>query len=85
MFTVIFAIGRHARLDRPLERAARRPGTRIARPRQIYTGPVNRHYVPIDQRLTPPAARIGQVGIPRILMADVSQKLISVKHARRES
>ena len=49
MFTVMFAIGRDARLDRPLERALPRPDRRIGRPRQIYTGPTQRDYVPIDK------------------------------------
>ena len=26
------------------------PNTKISRPRQIYVGPTNTHYVPIDQR-----------------------------------
>jgi len=50
MFTVLFAIGRtpgwlaHWREMRHSENA------RIARPRQIYTGPVLRNYVPLDKR-----------------------------------
>ena len=26
------------------------PRKRISRPRQIYTGPTNNHYIPIDER-----------------------------------
>lgn len=50
MFTVLFAIGRtpgwlaHWREMRHSENA------RIARPRQVYTGPVLRNYVPLDKR-----------------------------------
>ena len=51
MFTVLFALGRLPGLDRALEgddRGHRR--TKIARPRQIYTGPTARDYVPIEKR-----------------------------------
>ena len=50
MFTVMFAIGRlpgwiaHWREQHLYGRG------RIARPRQIYTGPVERHYLPIEKR-----------------------------------
>ena len=50
MFTALFAIGRmpgwiaHWYEDRFITRG------RINRPRQVYTGPVNQEYVPIDQR-----------------------------------
>ncbi len=50
MFTVLFAIGRtpgwlaHWREMRHTE------GFRIARPRQVYAGPVLRNYVPLDKR-----------------------------------
>ncbi len=49
IFTVLFAIGRApgwlAHWNEMLER-----DTRIARPRQLYVGPRDRDYVPIDQR-----------------------------------
>jgi citrate synthase len=49
MFTVLFAIGRMpgwlAHWQESLEADAR-----ISRPRQIYVGPAERNYVPIDQR-----------------------------------
>ncbi len=49
-FTVLFAVGRLpgwlAQWDEMLED----PDTKIARPRQIYTGPEERAFVPIDER-----------------------------------
>ncbi|MEM7338542.1 MAG: citrate synthase [Actinomycetota bacterium] len=49
MFTVLFAIGRMpgwlAHWQESLEQ-----GSRISRPRQIYVGPGERPYVPVDQR-----------------------------------
>jgi citrate synthase len=49
MFTVLFAIGRTpgwlAHWNEMLEQ-----GSRIARPRQLYTGEPMRDYVPIDER-----------------------------------
>lgn len=49
MFTVLFAIGRMpgwlAHWDESMAQ-----GVRISRPRQLYTGPGERQYVPLDQR-----------------------------------
>jgi citrate synthase len=49
MFTVLFAIGRMpgwlAHWNESVEQ-----GTRISRPRQLYVGPGERDYVPVDQR-----------------------------------
>ena len=49
MFTVLFAIGRMpgwlAHWNESIEEEAR-----IARPRQVYVGPGERKYVPLDQR-----------------------------------
>ena len=49
MFTVLFAIGRMpgwlAHWNESVEQASR-----ISRPRQIYTGPAERTYVPLSQR-----------------------------------
>jgi citrate synthase len=49
MFTVLFTIGRMpgwlAHWDESMNQ-----GVRISRPRQIYTGPGERQYVPLDQR-----------------------------------
>ena len=49
MFTVLFAIGRTggwlAHWVEFLEQ-----DSRIARPRQVYTGPIERNYTPINQR-----------------------------------
>ena len=50
MFTVLFAIGRLPGWIAHWKEQHDDPASKIARPRQIYTGPVNRHYVPIDQR-----------------------------------
>ncbi len=50
MFTVMFVIGRLPGWIAHWKEQHDDPTAKIARPRQIYTGPVNRHYVPIDQR-----------------------------------
>jgi citrate synthase len=50
MFTVLFAIPRTAGwLAQWLEMTAD-PEQKIARPRQVYTGKLNRDYVPMSQR-----------------------------------
>jgi citrate synthase len=50
MFTVMFAIGRLPGWIAHWKEMMDDPSTKIARPRQIYTGPTLTHYVPIDQR-----------------------------------
>jgi citrate synthase len=50
MFTVMFAIGRLPGWIAQWKESADDPNWRIARPRQIYIGPVKRAFVPIDQR-----------------------------------
>lgn len=50
MFTVMFAIGRMPGWIANWKEIAQNKKTKIHRPRQIYTGPTLRHYVPIDQR-----------------------------------
>ena len=50
MFTVMFAIGRLPGWIAHWKEMFDDPGTKISRPRQIYTGPTLNHYVPIDQR-----------------------------------
>jgi citrate synthase len=50
MFTVMFAIGRLPGWIAHWKEQHDEPTSRIARPRQIYTGPVDKHYVPMDQR-----------------------------------
>ncbi len=50
MFTVIFAIGRLPGWIAQWHEQYVDGSTKIARPRQIYTGEVLRHYVPMDQR-----------------------------------
>jgi citrate synthase len=50
MFTVMFAIGRLPGWIAHWKEMMDDPGTKIARPRQIYTGPTLTHYLPIDQR-----------------------------------
>jgi len=49
MFTVIFAIGRMPGWIANYKEVMESP-TRIYRPRQIYTGPVLNHYVPLKER-----------------------------------
>ncbi|MDR3623085.1 MAG: citrate synthase [Paludisphaera borealis] len=50
MFTVLFAIGRMPGWIAQWREQNEDPKRRIARPRQIYTGPNLTDYVPIDQR-----------------------------------
>lgn len=50
MFTVLFAIGRLPGWIAQWEEMITEPGSRIGRPRQIYTGVVERDYVPVEQR-----------------------------------
>ena len=50
MFTVIFAIGRMPGWIAHWKEVNDNPNTRINRPRQIYVGPTEQDYVPIDQR-----------------------------------
>jgi citrate synthase len=50
MFTVLFAIGRLPGWLAQWREMITDPGSRIQRPRQVYTGVPLRDYVPIDQR-----------------------------------
>jgi len=50
MFTVLFAIGRMPGWIAHWREMHRDPQNRIARPRQIYTGPTQRAYVPMSAR-----------------------------------
>lgn len=50
MFTVIFAIGRLPGWIAHWREVRENPDTRIARPRQIYIGPAQNQYIPVEQR-----------------------------------
>jgi len=50
MFTVMFAIGRLPGWIAHWKEQHDDTTTKIARPRQIYNGPVNKHYIPMSQR-----------------------------------
>jgi citrate synthase len=50
MFTVMFAIGRMPGWIAQWREQNEDPKRRIARPRQIYTGPTERDYVAIEER-----------------------------------
>jgi citrate synthase len=50
MFTVLFAIGRLPGWIAHWKEMIEDKSTRIGRPRQIYTGPTKRPYVPVDER-----------------------------------
>jgi citrate synthase len=54
MFTVIFAIGRIPGWIANYKEVVENPQTRIYRPRQVYTGPTIRHYLPIHERARKP-------------------------------
>ncbi|HTS17065.1 MAG TPA: citrate synthase [Verrucomicrobiae bacterium] len=53
MFTVIFAIGRMPGWIANYKEIMDQASSRIYRPRQIYTGPTEQHYIPIDKRNKP--------------------------------
>ncbi len=50
MFTVLFALGRLPGWIAHWREMMLDPATKIGRPRQVYTGPGNRGYVPIERR-----------------------------------
>jgi citrate synthase len=50
MFTVMFAIGRMPGWIAHYKEILDEPRKRICRPRQVYIGPTNAHYVPIEER-----------------------------------
>ncbi|MGI8666370.1 MAG: citrate synthase [Jatrophihabitans sp.] len=50
MFTVLFAIGRLPGWIAQWHEMINDPQTKIGRPRQLYTGPAERSYVPVGQR-----------------------------------
>ncbi len=50
MFTVIFAVARTVGWVSQWKEMIEDPAQRIGRPRQIYTGPARRDYVPVDTR-----------------------------------
>jgi citrate synthase len=50
MFTVLFAIGRLPGWLAHYKEMLHDPATKIGRPRQVYTGPTERDYLPIDER-----------------------------------
>ncbi len=50
MFTVLFAIGRLPGWIAQWQEMIADPATKIGRPRQLYTGPTQRAFVPIGQR-----------------------------------
>jgi citrate synthase len=50
MFPVLFAIPRTSGWIAQWEEMLLDPDQKIARPKQIYTGPAKRDYVPLDSR-----------------------------------
>jgi citrate synthase len=50
MFTVLFAIGRLPGWIAQWREMIEDPATKIGRPRQVYTGPTERKYVPVSAR-----------------------------------
>jgi citrate synthase len=50
MFTVMFALGRLPGWIAHWKEMIEDPSTKIGRPRQIYTGPRETHYVPLERR-----------------------------------
>jgi citrate synthase len=50
MFTVLFALGRLPGWLAQFREMSLDPASRIFRPRQVYSGPAERDYVPVDER-----------------------------------
>ena len=50
MFTPLFAVGRMPGWIAQWREMMKDPATKIGRPRQVYTGPIARDYVPVDRR-----------------------------------
>ena len=50
MFTVLFALARTVGWIAQWKEMIEDPSQKIGRPRQVYTGPTERQFVPIDQR-----------------------------------
>ena len=50
MFTVLFAIGRLPGWIAHWREMVKDPATKIGRPRQVYVGPTERNFVPVDER-----------------------------------
>ncbi len=50
MFTPLFALGRMPGWIAQWREMMNDPQTKIGRPRQVYTGPTERDYVPLEQR-----------------------------------
>ena len=50
MFTTLFALGRIPGWIAQYHEMLTDPHTKIGRPRQVYTGPLKRSYIPMDQR-----------------------------------
>ncbi|WP_333612854.1 citrate/2-methylcitrate synthase, partial [Brevundimonas bullata] len=50
MFTVLFALARTVGWISQWQEMMADPSQKIGRPRQLYTGPTQRDYVPIEQR-----------------------------------
>jgi citrate synthase len=50
MFTVMFAIARTAGWVAHWSEMISDPEMKIARPRQLYTGPTRRDYIPVKKR-----------------------------------
>ena len=50
MFTVLFALGRLPGWIAQWREGVTDPAMKINRPRQVYTGPTERDFVPMDQR-----------------------------------
>ncbi|MBV9966015.1 MAG: citrate (Si)-synthase, partial [Alphaproteobacteria bacterium] len=50
MFTVLFAVARTVGWVAQWTEMNEYPEAKLMRPRQLFTGPTERHYVPLDQR-----------------------------------
>jgi citrate synthase len=60
MFTPLFAVARTVGWLAQWKEMIEDPDTRIARPRQLYTGPTVRHYVPVQKRASENGSSTGK-------------------------
>jgi hypothetical protein len=73
MFTVMFAIGRLPGWIAQWKESMDDPQWRISRPRQIYTGPRETHYVPIERRMKHVPQRVSFGNANRRRLIEIAQ------------
>ena len=72
MFTVLFALARTVGWIAQWREMIEDPEQKIGRPRQLYTGPTERQYVPIEKRPAAPTENDGSKVSPPLPISDLS-------------